>query len=279
MDLRHLCRGAAPLLSASVEARGDPGGLDPGGVAEESEAMSDSERLEINWINSAGAALGAVSAAVVLSTLGTAGTLLGAALGSLCITIGGALYSHSLRMTKRRVATARDVAARRAARRDDTASARPPGQETPRTEPDVRTSALTTTQEQEALAGSSWKQTLRELPWKRIGLVSAALFVVTLVILVVFELSIGRSVASLTGGTDADSGTSVPGLGKGAGSDGSDPGKQPADDPQQPETSDQPPEEDQEDPAATLTPEEEASPPAAETTTEPTPTATATTSP
>ncbi|MGB6003925.1 MAG: hypothetical protein WBG36_04805, partial [Ornithinimicrobium sp.] len=70
--------------------------------------MSETEkqRLEINWTNSAGSALGAVSAAVLLSTLGVVGTLLGAALGSLCITVGGALYTHSMNVTKQKAGAA-----------------------------------------------------------------------------------------------------------------------------------------------------------------------------
>ncbi len=58
------------------------------------------------------AALGAVSAAVVLSTLGAAGTLIGAALGSLCISIGGAVYTHSTKVTKDRVVAAKAATAR-----------------------------------------------------------------------------------------------------------------------------------------------------------------------
>ncbi len=49
--------------------------------------VSAQNRLQINWVNSAGGALGAVSSAVLLSSLGAAGTLVGAALGSLCITV------------------------------------------------------------------------------------------------------------------------------------------------------------------------------------------------
>ncbi len=44
-----------------------------------------------------------MSSAVVLCSLGAAGTLVGAALGSVCIAVGGAVYSHYLSMTKDRV--------------------------------------------------------------------------------------------------------------------------------------------------------------------------------
>ncbi|MDN5756803.1 MAG: hypothetical protein L0H32_13745, partial [Micrococcaceae bacterium] len=58
------------------------------------------KRLEISWIGSVGSALGAVTSAVVLSTLGVGGTIIGAALGSLVITVGGSIYSQSLQRTK-----------------------------------------------------------------------------------------------------------------------------------------------------------------------------------
>ncbi len=239
--------------------------------------MTESERLEINWTNSAGAALGAVSAAVVLSTLGTAGTLLGAALGSLCITIGGAVYAHSLRMTKRRVAAAREVAGRRQARaRDRAGSADSAGSGQPASEPGTDT--LRTAQEREALEGESRLQMLRGLPWKRIALVSVALFAVTVAIILVFELSVGRPVSAFTGGSDGDSGTSVPGVG------GGDPGKSEPGDQQDPqddapaEGESEAPVEEESDPAA---PPEEAPTTPEETTTtaEPTPLPPQTTAP
>lgn len=178
--------------------------------------MTEPERLEINWANAVGGALAAVSAAVLLSTMGTAGTLVGAALGSLCITIGGAVYSHSLRVTQRRVAAARALAARRQG----------PGRVgRDRDEPAEVAGARTETLEREA-AREPWSQTLRGLPWKRIGLVSAALFAVTVVAILLFELSIGRPVSSLTGGTDSESGTLVPGVGGGGGSGDQQPGEQ-----------------------------------------------------
>ena len=225
--------------------------------------MSEPERLEINWVNAVGGALAAVSAAVVLSTLGTAGTLVGAALGSLCITVGGAVYSHSLRVTHRRVAAARALPARRQGAGRAVSGAE---------ESTAVAGAPTATLEREA-AGETWSQTLRRLPWKRIGLVSAALFVVTVVTIMIFELSIGRPVSSLTGGTDSESGTLVPGVGRDRGESGDGPGQQEAPDPrvELPEEGvPEPP--DQED-----QPDEEPAPVEASPTAEPTPSPTATT--
>lgn len=167
--------------------------------------MSDTEkqRLDISWTNSAGSALGAVSAAVLLSTLGVVGTLLGAALGSLVITVGGALYTHSMNVTKDK-ASAAAAAARRGK---------------PRSPESVRSSTSGRAQEPPAppLAEEPRGQVLRGLPWKRIIALAAALFAVTMAIIVAFELTTGRAVSTYTGGTDNTSvGTSIPGV-KGTG--------------------------------------------------------------
>src|SRR3954452_24197237 len=52
---------------------------------------------DISGAQVAGSALAAVSAAVVASFLGVGGTVLGAALGSIVASVGGAIYSHSFR--------------------------------------------------------------------------------------------------------------------------------------------------------------------------------------
>ncbi|MDO5737370.1 MAG: hypothetical protein Q4P15_12940, partial [Propionibacteriaceae bacterium] len=72
--------------------------------------MNKKQTFEINWFAAAGSALGAVSSAVLLSTLGAAGTLIGAALGSLTISVGGSIYTQSLQKTKAHVDTYRGAA-------------------------------------------------------------------------------------------------------------------------------------------------------------------------
>lgn len=169
--------------------------------------VSEPKRLQINWVNSAGGALGAVSSAVLLSSLGAAGTLVGAALGSLCITVGGAVYSHYLTMTKERVA-AQALAARRAGRVRELVPAQPaavtPPEDRRRTEdPDHADRP-----DEERSVG----QLLQGLPWKRIVAISAALCAIAMVLIVAFELSTGRAVSTYTGGTsDTSVGTSIPG--------------------------------------------------------------------
>jgi hypothetical protein len=167
--------------------------------------VSEPNRLQINWLNSAGGALGAVSSAVLLSSLGAAGTLLGAALGSVCVTVGGAVYSHYLRLTRDRVAS-QALAARRTGRVRELAYAgsvaQPDGHR--RTEDPDHTDGPG---EERSLA-----RVLQGLAWKRVAVISAALFAVAMALIVAFELSTGRAVSTYTGGTSNTSvGTSIPG--------------------------------------------------------------------
>ncbi len=168
---------------------------------------SEQSRLQINWISSAGGALGAVSSAVVLSTFGVAGTLIGAAVGSLCISIGGSLYAHYLRRTKERVELAR-LAALRARTR---AHGRPTA-EVIATEQLAADAKTATTEASESVA-----QAFRGLPWKRILAATAALFVVSMALIVAFELRAGRTLSSFTGDNDSDRRTSIPRIGGGGG--------------------------------------------------------------
>ncbi|MGB7449048.1 MAG: hypothetical protein WA892_07970 [Ornithinimicrobium sp.] len=164
---------------------------------------SDKNRLDISWTNAAGSALGAVSSAVLLSTLGVVGTLLGAALGSLCITVGGALYAHSMNVTKEKAA----AAARRTAKPRQSASvgSRPSSAQTQRDQVPEREST--------SPAKESRGSVFSGLPWKRIIGLAAALFAVTMAIILAFELTTGRAVSTYTGGTENTGvGTSVPGV-------------------------------------------------------------------
>jgi hypothetical protein len=66
----------------------------------------------------------------------------------------------------------------------------------------------------EAAPKTPWKDTLAGLPWKRIALVTAGVFVAAMIVIVTFELVAGRPLSTVTGGTSGDkTGTSIPGLG------------------------------------------------------------------
>lgn len=180
--------------------------------------MSKPRKFHINWLGSAGSALGAVSSAVLLSTLGAGGTLFGAALGSLVITVGGTIYTQSLEKTKELVVPVR-------------------GSGEPIPSPDVESTAvvsqdplieeeLVLTEEEFAadpdLASEKASGlNLRGLPWKRILGLTVGLFVVAVAIILMFELSTGRPVSSFTGGTSAtDTGTTFSELRSGGGDSG-----------------------------------------------------------
>ncbi len=151
--------------------------------------------------------MGAISSAVLLSSLGAAGTLVGAALGSLCITVGGAVYSYYLTMTKDRVAS-QALAARRIGRVRELVPNPAGASAQPEDRRSTEDPGHTDRPDEERSVG----QLLQGLPWKRIAVISAALFAVAMVFIVAFELATGRAVSTFTGGTSTTSvGTSIPG--------------------------------------------------------------------
>ena len=195
--------------------------------------------LDISWTRTVGSALGAVSSAVLLSTLGVAGTLIGAALGSLVITVGGAMYTSSLHATKERVVK---VAARNGHTAPRARVDRDPGDVVDMPAQEHRSAPLPDGDDEPP--STSWGQTLRDLPWKRITGVAVAVFVVAMGLILAFELTTGRAVSSYTGGSSTGTGTSIPGVdgrGSGAGTE------QDQQDPQQQDDAPQDPQQ-QEDP-------------------------------
>ncbi len=180
----------------------------------------DKVRLEINWVQAAAGALAAMSSAVLLSTVGVAGTLIGAALGSVVFTVGSAIYSYSLRVSRARVAAAARLRAARYRDRDLGGDPLPPP-----VSPDVAPgpdprpvgepvgSAAGARQPGGPLT-LRWRDALPKLPWVRIALGSAALFVVVMGVIVGVETLVGRPVSAYTGGSSSQrTGTSIPGLG------------------------------------------------------------------
>jgi hypothetical protein len=204
--------------------------------------MSDDtpgSKLDIDWSNTLAGALAAVSSAVLLSTLGAAGTLIGAAVGSLAATIGTALYAQGLAKSKEKVAQAQETAlnkvgvaqaeVRRARRRGSSGA-------TAETHLEHAEEELAEVEAElgDAFDGGrdhgdnhgdqvlegfpddirpAWRERLAVLPWKRIALYAAATFVVVLLAIAAFELISGRSVSSFTGGSDRDSNSTFTGGG------------------------------------------------------------------
>jgi hypothetical protein len=142
-------------------------------------------RLELSPAQVAGSALAAMSGAVFISWAGTAGTLIGAAAGSVIATVGSATYTWSLRRS-------RDAARRTAERMRQTAlvaNGRP------------RSVAETTTTVEEP-PGRRW-----DLPWGKVALASLAVMVAGMAGITAVEAVTGRSVSSYTGGGDSSSTT------------------------------------------------------------------------
>lgn len=181
-------------------------------------------KLDIDWLKTLAGALAAVTTAVLLSTLGAAGTLIGAAFGSVAATVATALYSQGLATSRQKVAkVAKDNAlvkvgvaqaeVRRAVRRsDDTAAV----------DAHLEHAEEQLAEAQEELdrpvATRSWRTIL---PWRRVALLAGGTFVAVMLVLLTFEAIGGKPVSSYTGGTDGSGGTSISRLGGSGGSGGS----------------------------------------------------------
>ncbi len=185
-----------------------------------------SQKLGIDWLKTIAGALAAVSSAVLLSTLGAAGTIIGAALGSVVVTVGGALYSQGLGRSRERLVQAQAAALRKAgiaqaevrrARRhqgdDQTVDAHLTHAEERLDEAKGDLEAVTVER-----AGPGWRERFGMLPWKRISLVAAGLFAAAVLTITAFELVTGETLSSITGGSDGGGGTTITHLG--GGSDG-----------------------------------------------------------
>ena len=180
-------------------------------------------KLDIDWLKTLAGALAAVTTAVLLSTLGAAGTLIGAAVGSVAATIATALYSQGLATSRQKVASvAKDNAllkvgvaqaeVRRAVRRsDDTAAL----------DAHLEHADEQLAEAQEELDRQPAARSWRTLPWRRVALLAGGTFVAAMVVLLAFEAIGGKPVSSYTGGTDGSGGTSISRLGGSGGTGGS----------------------------------------------------------
>ena len=172
-------------------------------------AEQQHERVAINWFQVSGSALAAVSSAVLLSTVGVAGTIIGAAVGSVVVTAGGSIYSHYLEISRNRVATAQSVARARMSR---SRAVRMDAQQRKRADDELRRAEQQLADAETETAKPSWRELLAGLRWRRIAAGAAAIFVLAMLIIVTFEMVTGRAVSTYTGGTDGNPRTSIPGL-------------------------------------------------------------------
>jgi hypothetical protein len=169
----------------------------------------------------AAGAVGAMASAVLLSTLGAAGTITGAALGSVIVTVAGSMFSKGVDVSKQGVTAAQALAARRVAQAksqvgdathdmDDSTQAQQ-RLSAANAELDAAESELHS-RDTPTEPGSGWKDRLSVLPWKRIALAAAGVFVVAMIAITGFELLSGRAVSSMTGGSSDQERTSFSGL-------------------------------------------------------------------
>ena len=168
------------------------------------------EKVEIDWTRTFAGAMAAVASAVLLSTLGAAGTIIGAAIGSLVVSVASAWFAQSLStgkrtLTKKQKAAAENVGIAhaevvQASSADDTAARD--------SHLDLAEEVLAEAQHDlddttVAASPATRRERLSRLPWKRIALATVGLFVIALVVITAFELVAGRSVSSITGGSDS----------------------------------------------------------------------------
>lgn len=180
------------------------------------------QRQRIDWLRVSAGALAAVSSAVLLSTLGAAGTMIGAALGSVIVSVATSLYSSGLAASRKRVAEAQTLAMRRvgvAQAEVRRASRRTASSEAHLHHADAELSAAKAElDDAEGSATPTWAERLRALPWKRVAVFAAGFFIAAIVLITAFELITGKPVSSYTGGTSGggtsfsrfDNGTSTP---------------------------------------------------------------------
>jgi hypothetical protein len=245
-----------------------------------------SPKLEIDWLKTAAGAFAAVSSAFLLSTLGAAGTIIGAALGSVIVTVGGALYSQGLARSHQRLAQVQSAAMRKVgvAQADVRRAARRPGDDEA-VDGDLAHADERLDEVKDELGamveeptGTGWRERFVMLPWKRISLVAAGLFAAAVLAITAFELIAGQSVSSLTGGSEKDDRPTIGHLGGGSGDDTPDKDDQPTPS-DEPSPTEDPSSTASDEPTPTDTPTSEPTPTPDAPTSEPTPTAPTTSEP
>lgn len=219
--------------------------------------------MDLDWVKLVAGALAAVSSAFLLSTLGAVGTLAGAALGSVIASVSSTLYTTSLERSRQKVLEVQ-VPLRRRPDGEDTTTlvvdtpaeeiVEPAEPVDPRSMPTITFAAVTDGAEPETAPSASASASaappaaqttpagtdrsvgslLASVPWGKVALAAAGLFVAAMLVLTVIEGIVGKSASDLTGGSDGGSRTSfgqLVGGGGGAGdTDQRDPSPQPTTD-------------------------------------------------
>ncbi len=193
--------------------------------------VSSEERPGINWTQVIAGALAAVTSAVVLSTLGVAGTLIGAAVGSIAASITSNVYQRGLSASRDQLAAQAAAYSRVSQARSELDAAvlsmnqgetnaqvrvEEAGRELSEAEHALAEAdeAQRTGANEAVAAGAPALKEPRRWPWKQIAVYAGAAFLVAIMAVTAVELLTGRAVSDITGGTDGDR-TTIPGLGGG----------------------------------------------------------------
>jgi len=180
-----------------------------------SNSQAEPEKLGLSATQLIASGLAAMSATVAASFFGVAGTVIGAALGSIISVVGNAVYGYSLRRTRSRVRQTLDVAVAHRFSADPvrviahTAAA---GEATGADEPAGHDPADERHQPADGPGGrpvvlASWPGWWRP---KRLALAAAGLFAAVLAVTTGFELASGQPLASTVTGKHG-SGVSIGG--------------------------------------------------------------------
>ncbi len=178
-------------------------------------------KIKLDGVQLVSGALTAVTSAVLLSTVGVAGTLIGAAVGSVLGTVGNAVYSYYLRLSRRRVATAKAVAEARVRGAASLAAQAGTHGDADLAEAQLEMAEEEFEQAQDDLENADehkrvpWRDVVAALPWRRVLAVAGVVFVIAFGAILTFEAIAGRAVSTYTGGTDGPARVSIPGVGGG----------------------------------------------------------------
>lgn len=180
--------------------------------------MSDRQR-HIEWPKVIASAVAAVLSALALSTLGAAGTVIGAALGSVIFTVTSGLVTAGIDHSRRRMTEAHAAAmqllaeaqeevrrARRDARTGHTAEA---DAELQHAAEELQEAQAELDQGDPERARVPWSERVGAVPWGAVLAGAVGAFVVAVLAITAFELLAGRPLSSYTGGTSDHQGTSV----------------------------------------------------------------------
>lgn len=166
---------------------------------------------EVNWVAAAGSGLGSVTSAVLVSSLGASGTVIGAGIGTFVITVGGTIYGYYLQRAKTNIEDTTDKIKRPQSKLKQNSAHDVDDSKSISAQKDATTASESAPDQHKSKP--TFGEVLRNIRWKRVVGLAAALFAFTMAVILIFELATGRPVSSYTGGTSPDStGNSITGV-------------------------------------------------------------------